>query len=247
MVNQCRRMASSTSGCRRAFSRDGRSFSARRRARQEGDAEQGREQHGRHPRDQQCRGDDGEQREGIFAGRAVVQPDRHEARHGDQGAGQHGEGRRAVGEGGGALERVAGLAPGDHHLDRDHGVVDQQAERDDQRAERDALQGDAGKLHEDEGRGQHQRDGDGDHQPGAQAEAQEADRQHDHHGLEQGAREAADRLVDDRRLVGDEMHADADRQLADDPAPCGRAGPCRTRSGCCWPSCRWQGRSPAGR
>ena len=28
---------------------------------------------------------------------------------------------------------------------------------------------------------------------------------------------SADRLLDDHRLVGDQMHADADRQLADDP------------------------------
>ena len=27
-----------------------------------------------------------------------------------------------------------------HHLDRDHGIVDQQAKRDDQRAKRDAVQ-----------------------------------------------------------------------------------------------------------
>ena len=34
-------------------------------------------------------------------------------------------------------------------------------------------------------------------------------------------REAADRLLDDRRLVGDQMHADADRQFAlDGGHPC---------------------------
>ena len=51
---------------------------------------------------------------------------------------------------------------------------------------------------------------------GAQAEADEAHRQHDDHGLEQRAREVADRLLDDRRLVRHEMDADADRQLAHD-------------------------------
>ena len=53
-----------------------------------------------------------------------------------------------VGEGRGFDLVVALLHLGDHHLDGDHGVVDQQAERDDQRAERDALQRDAGELHQ---------------------------------------------------------------------------------------------------
>ena len=42
--------------------------------------------------------------------------------------------------------------------------------------------------------------------------------EHDHHRLEQRPGEAADRLFDDRRLVGDQMHADADRQVGDDLA-----------------------------
>ncbi len=40
-----------------------------------------------------------------------------------------------------------------------------------------------------------------------------ADDEHDGDRLEQGFREAADGLFDDQRLVGDEVHADADRQL----------------------------------
>ena len=55
------------------------------------------------------------------------------------------------------------------------------------------------------------------HQPGAQAKADEADHEHDGDRLEQRPSEVADRLLDHHRLVGDEMHPDADRQLADDP------------------------------
>ena len=69
----------------------------------------------------------------------------------------------------------------------------------------------------DEGHGEHQRDRQRDHEPGPQAEADEADRQHDRDRLEQGLGEAADRLLDDDGLIGHEVHADADRQLADDP------------------------------
>ena len=69
--------------------------------------------------------------------------DRHEARDGDQRAGQHRRGERAVGEGRGRFLAVAGGEPPDHRVDRGHGVVDQQRQRDDQRAERDALQVDA--------------------------------------------------------------------------------------------------------
>ena len=74
---------------------------------------------------------------------------------------------------------VALLHLGDHHLDGDHGVVDQKAERDDERAERDALQRDAGELHRHEGDGEHQRDGHGDDDARPPAERQEAHRQHD--------------------------------------------------------------------
>ena len=69
--------------------------------------------------------------------------DRNEARDRHQRAGQHREGGRGVDIGRGLAQRVADLEPRHHHLDRDHGVVDQEAERDDQRAERNALQRDA--------------------------------------------------------------------------------------------------------
>ena len=116
----------------------------------------------------------------------------------------------------GLLEGVAFLEPRHHHLDGDHRVVDEQPERDDQRAERDALHRDAGVLHDDEGDRQHQRDGQRDDEAGAHAEADEADHQHDGDRLEERAGEVADRLLDHHRLVGHEVHADADRQVADD-------------------------------
>ena len=73
-------------------------------------------------------------------------------------------------------------------------------------------------LHDQEDAGQHQRDRDRHHQPGAHAEAEEAHAQHDDHRLEQRLGEAADRLLDDRGLVRDQVHADADRQLGHDLA-----------------------------
>ena len=145
---------------------------------------------------------------------ALREADRHEAGDGHQRAGQHRERGGGVGEGGGFDLVVALLHLGDHHLDRDHGVVDQQAERDDERAERDALQRDAGELHHHEGDGEHQRDGDGDHDAGPPAERQEADRQHDGDRLHQALGELADGLLHHMRLVGDEVHVDADGQVA---------------------------------
>ena len=107
-----------------------------------------------------------------------------------------------VGEGGGAHLVVALLHLAHHHLDRDDRVVHQQAQRDDQRAERDLVQADAPVVHDQEGDGQHQRDRDAP-PPGPAAcrrraptqprlecagPGDEADRQHDHHGLDQRAR-----------------------------------------------------------
>ena len=82
----------------------------------------------------------------IFAGAALREADRDEAGDGDERAGQHREGGGGIGEGRGGDLVVALLELGDHHLDRDHGVVDQKPEPDDERAERDALQADAGQA-----------------------------------------------------------------------------------------------------
>ena len=90
---------------------------------------------------------------------------------------EHRKGGRGVGESGGLLLVVAPLQPRDHRLDGDHGVIDQQAERDDERAERDPLQVDAEELHRHEHRGEHERDREGHDGAGAQAEADQADAQ----------------------------------------------------------------------
>ena len=51
---------------------------------------------------------------------------------------------------------------------------------------------------------------------GPEAKADEADDQHDPDRLEQRFREAADGLLDDSGLVGDEVHPHADGKLRDD-------------------------------
>ncbi|MNM91977.1 hypothetical protein D3C81_1042930 [compost metagenome] len=175
-----------------------------------------REEHRHHPGHHQRHGDHREQGVGVLTRRAGIEADRHETGHGDQGAGEHGERGRGVGERRRLLLALAHLQPCDHHLDGDHRIVHQQAQGNDQRTQRDPLHGDAAVLHEHEDHGQYQRDRAGHHQPGTHAEADEAHRQHDHHRLEQRTGEAADRLLDHHGLVGNGMHADAHRQIADD-------------------------------
>ena len=68
-----------------------------------------------------------EQREGVFAGRARGEADRHEAGDRDQRAGEHGEGVGAEGEGRGLDLVVALRQPREHGVGRRHRVVDQQA------------------------------------------------------------------------------------------------------------------------
>ena len=72
---------------------------------------------------------------------------------------------------------------------------------------------DAGELHHHERHGQHQRDGDRHHHAGPPAERQEAHRSTMAIGFHQRLDELADRFLDDVRLVGDQAHVDADRQL----------------------------------
>ena len=114
-----------------------------RDVRQQLDAEIGREDHRDEPRRDQRDRHDPEDAAGIFADRRIGEADGQEAGRGDQRAGQHREGGGFPGEGRRAHAVPALLHLHHHHLDRDDGVVDQQAERDDQRAERDAVQVDA--------------------------------------------------------------------------------------------------------
>ena len=172
-----------------------------------------REQHGDHPGGNERNRHDREQREGIFTGATCRKADRDEAGDRHERARQHREGGGGVGEGRGGDLVATLLELGDHGLNRDHGIVDQQPEPDDERAERDALQADARQLHDHEGDGENQRDGDGDDDAGTPAERQEAHGQHDGDGLDQRLDELADGLLDDLRLVCDEMRLDADRQV----------------------------------
>ena len=52
--------------------------------------------------------------------------------------------------------------------------------------------------------------------PARNAEAEQADAQHDGNGLPQGLHEFVDRVLDGHRLVGDQHRLDADRQVLRD-------------------------------
>src|SRR5262249_18857726 len=119
-----------------------------------------------------------------------------------------------IGEGGSFDLIEALLHLGNHHLDCDHGVVDEQTKRDDERSQRNALQRDAGKLHQNKGDGEHQRDGDGNDDAGSPTKRQETHVEHDCNRLHQALGELADGLVNDVRLVGDQVHVNADGQPA---------------------------------
>ena len=73
--------------------------------------------------------DDREQGEAILAGTACREADRDEPGDGHERARQHREGRGCVGEGRGGDFVATLLEFGDHHLNRDHRVVDEKSER----------------------------------------------------------------------------------------------------------------------
>ena len=100
-----------------------------------------------------------------------------------------------------------------HHLDGDHRVVDQQAQRDDERAGGDAVQVDAEDLHAQEGGGQDQRDGQRHHHAGTQPQTEQADRQHDDDRFQQRAGEDIHGPFHHLGLVGDLAELDAHRQI----------------------------------
>ena len=170
-------------------------------------------QAGDHPGGQQRQGHHGEQREGVLAGIAAGEAHGQEPRDGDQRSGEPRIGGGGIGEDGGLLLVVAALQAEDHALDGDHGVVHQQAERDDESAERDALKVDAEGLHRPEYDRQHQRNRDDDDGARAQAEAHHAHREDDGDRLPQRFHEFIDRLADRFRLVRHHDRFDADRQV----------------------------------
>ena len=176
-------------------------------------AEEGCHDYGGDPGDQQGQAHHGEDAERVLAGSRLRRADGQKTRRRDQRAGEHGESRAAPGEGGGGKLAQALLDLARHHLDGDHGVVDQQAQRDDQRPGGNAVQVDAEVAHAEKGRRHHPGNGDGHHQAGAQAQAEEAHHQHDGQRLEEHAHEVAHRRLDDARLVGHLGELDADRQV----------------------------------
>ena len=127
------------------------------RLRQDCDADHRRKENGNNPRGEEGHGDDGEERIAIFPCPALGETDRHKASDRDEGAGQHRKRGRHPGMRRRMLKIDASLELADHHLDRDHRVIDEEAERDDQRTERNALQADAGILHVDKDHAQHER------------------------------------------------------------------------------------------
>ena len=102
---------------------------------QQRDAQKGNEDDRNQPRRQHRDADDGEDRERVFAGRALRKPYRHKARHRHERSRQHRERQRLVGECGGLFLFVALRETHRHGVDRAHGVVDQQGQRDDERAQ----------------------------------------------------------------------------------------------------------------
>ena len=177
------------------------------------DAKHGREQSRDAPRSDQRDRDDSEDRERVFARGAVCETDRDERRDRDQRAGQPGKGGRAIGEFGRLLLLVAPLQPRDHQLDGDHGVVDQETERDDEGAERDSLKVDSERRHGDEHDGEDERDRERHDGAGPHAEGDEADAKDDGDGLPQRLHEVGHGVLHGDGLVRDERRFDADRQV----------------------------------
>ena len=181
--------------------------------RQDRDAEQRRKQHRDNPRHDQGNRYHHEQGEGEFTSVAAVEANWDESRHGHQRAGQHGKGGRRVDVGRRLLQGIAHFQPRHHHFDCDHCVVDQKAKGDDQCAERNTLQRNPGIRHHDKRDREHQRDGDRNNQTGAKPKAEEADTENNDDCFEERFREARDRVLDDHRLIRDQMDSHADRQV----------------------------------
>ena len=88
---------------------------------------------------------------GVVVGKA----DGQESEDRDQRSGQHWEGRRGIGEGRRLHFLHAFLDLRDHHLDSDHGIINQKTQRNDEGSQRDALQTDVHRLHGHEDDGKH--------------------------------------------------------------------------------------------
>ncbi len=172
------------------------------------------EHHSRYPGGQQRNGHDLEDRTGVLTRARGGSSDGQEAGGGNQGAGEHREGRAGPGVTG-RLEAVETLLHFDrHHLHGNDRVVHQQAQGQHQRPEGDLVQTNAEVMHGSEGHGQHQGDSQGHYQPGAQAEREEAHQQDDHQRFDQHLDELAYACLDRSGLVGNLAQLHAGRQVA---------------------------------
>ncbi len=92
---------------------------------QDGYADQRREQNGHDPGEDERQRNDRKQRKGIFAGGTFCEPDRNKACDRHQCTCQHRERRRGIGKRRRLRLFGASLKLRHHHLDGDHGVIDQ--------------------------------------------------------------------------------------------------------------------------
>ena len=146
---------------------------------QDGYADQWREQNRHDPGNNKRQCNDGKERESVFASRAFRKADRNEAGDRHQCTCQHRERGRGIGKRCCLGLFGASLKLGHHRFDGDHGIIDQQAQRNNKSAKRDALQIDPRELHADKHRGEHERNRARNDGAGANAEADEADGEHD--------------------------------------------------------------------
>ena len=183
------------------------------------DAEQRREDDRHEPGHDERDGDDGKQRERVFAGRACGKADRNEAGDRDQRAGQHGEGIGAEGERRGltlsspcasrvSMASVVVMASSTSNASAmmsapsEMRCMSMPASSMSEKTMA-SVSGMASAIT----------------RPGPNAEADEAHRQNDRDRLPQRRHELGDRALDRHRLIGDQFRLDAERQIGGDLAP----------------------------
>ena len=183
---------------------------------QDPNAEQRSEQHRDDPGREQCDRDDGENRESVFAGTAVREPDGHEARDRDQRAREHRKCGRGVSERRGLLLVVTVLQPRDHRFDRDHRVIDQQPECDDEGAQRNPLKVDPDELIATNTAASTSGMDSATTAPARRPRLTRLTAKDDGDGLPQRLHEVVHGMLDGHGLIGDERRLDPDRQVRRD-------------------------------
>ena len=183
-----------------------------------------------------------------FSRGAGVEADGDEPGDGDERAGQHGKGGGRVDRRGRLGQGIPGLEARHHHLHRNHGVVDEQAEGDGggpsemrcSQMPRNCMTMKV--MARTSGIARFTT-----RAPAPQPEADEAHRQHDQHRLDQGVDEAGDGLH--HRLQANRRPGERRRRRRDRPRrdPCFVSAPRRTPAGSRWGARRWRARWRAGR